>query len=374
MKIPELFLLTILVIFYASCQPSIEADFGVATQYFPTSTQLQRGIVSKYHDHFTEVKNKEISTNISYQTYQLEHPNQLKVQNYNAALTLETATTLGFQGEKMLYLEQTELNNGDTLSVTIEQPTRINWATDTATFQKTIVYEWGKIIWQINQLTNRDTSILDKPAKIFESKQKATRIIEGDSTEFIINVKQCYVAGIGLFSSESNSKNWQSKTELVEQLYLEEFEKRANHKYKRVAYIDPETVLDKNSDFQLCENRARIFDYYNGQPPAGFNGGKGALKRAILPKVDATKLHGASGFLTFRFVINCNGEIGWFTTEQADLAYQKKQFNPATVQHFYEIISSLTTWHPTVIREKQRDAYAYLTIKLKDGAIIDFLP
>jgi len=375
MKIPNVNIFIILLILYTSCQTTeIDPDLGVATQYFHTASHLHDGIVNKYRIQYLNAKNKEIAENISYRSYQLNNNNQLSTKNYDVAGQLEVTNIYDFQEGAMLHKEQYIMNQGDTIVPTIHQATVREWKLDTSHYQKTVSYDWGKRISSFHQLSNKDTTILNKPAKLFEGKWKLTIVFEQDSTVYEFKDKEIFVAGLGLFYDESNSDHGERTMELVEQLSFQEFEKITSHNRRRVAYIDSTTVLDKGSSFKLCETQAKIVDYYNGQPNAGFDGGKGVLKRAILSKLDTTKLEGESGFLSFRFVINCEGEVGWFTTEQADLAYQKKQFNEETVQHFYEIISQLTTWHPTIIREEARDAYAYITIKLKDGAITDFLP
>lgn len=373
MKTVNVFLLLTIVLLFTSCQ-SKEVNLDLATNYFPTTSHLQNGIVNKYQSQFVSAKDKEVTQNIFYRSYQLKEDTLLEIKNYNVAGELEAYNVYSFQQGAMFLKEQFLINYGDTIVPTIHQATIRNWKSDTSTFHKTSQHQWGDRISIIKQLNNKDTIAINKPAKLFESKRILTIAKEQDTTIIELMEKEIYVAGLGLFYNESNYDRGHSTMELIEQLSFQDFKKITNHHLQRVAYIDPEKVIDKEHDFKPCEAQAKIFDYYNGQPPAGFNGGKGTLKRAILSKIDTTKLLGESGFLTFRFVINCKGEIGWFTTEQADLNYQKKQFNKETVKHFYEIISQLSTWHPTVIRKEEKDAYAYLTIKLKNGAITDFLP
>lgn len=153
-----------------------------------------------------------------------------------------------------------------------------------------------------------------------------------------------------------------------------EFDQMKAEKPERVAYIQPETTLDNPTDFTTCFEQQFVNDYYNGDPDAAYNGGKQALLTDILGQLNQESLGDESGYLTFRFIINCEGRAGWFTIEQADLDFMQKQFSPVLVEHLFTILQSLDQWHPTVIRAEERDAYCYLTFKLNHGQLIDLLP
>ena len=173
------------------------------------------------------------------------------------------------------------------------------------------------------------------------------------------------------YFESKTGKNW---TELVEQIPIEQFQKMANHGRHRLAYIDPEKTMDEATDFKICNER--IADYYNhdiGHFPI-LKGGKNAMQKLLNTQLDKTKLFKESGYLTFRFVVNCEGVAGRFITEQTDLDFQGKTFNPETVSHLYEIVKNIKDWRTTMIRKEARDAYAYITFKLNDGEIIELLP
>lgn len=53
---------------------------------------------------------------------------------------------------------------------------------------------------------------------------------------------------------------------------------------------------------------------------------------------------------------------------------QEKQFPKETINHLYKVIAELKTWNPCVINQEPRDAYFYLTFRLKNGVIPDILP
>ena len=220
----------------------------------------------------------------------------------------------------------------------------------------------------------KDSTVMDSPAKVISFASNNYRVFRGDTMRWVFDSENVYVKNIGLYTHKFETDAGRYRSELVEQMPLSEFEKRAAHGLKRVAYIDPEKVMDKGSNFETCERYDKIFDYYNGDPDGSFIGGKGALWQAIIPQLEKEAIEGQSGYLTFRFIINCEGEIGNFILEQADLDFQKTEFSAKAVNHLFRIVRSLKKWQPCHIQKVPRDSYAYLTFKLKDGELIELLP
>ncbi|WP_299253012.1 hypothetical protein [uncultured Aquimarina sp.] len=223
----------------------------------------------------------------------------------------------------------------------------------------------------------KDTIIQNKPAKIVE--QNTTNIttfgkIFSDTLQ--LSSRSIYVQDLGLYSSTLITDKDVIERILVEQLLPSEFEKLSNHTIKRVGYIDFDKTIDKDKELAICLPHKLIADYYNGRNDrAGFIGGKGKLKKLVYSKLDTNKLNNESGYLTFRFVINCNGIAGKFITdESADFDYNKKQFSKETIAHLYDILSHVKQWKPVIIRNKNRDSYFYITFILKNGEIQDILP
>jgi hypothetical protein len=152
-----------------------------------------------------------------------------------------------------------------------------------------------------------------------------------------------------------------------------EFEKRSAHGKKRVAWIDPSLTLDDHTDFKLCHGEDLIYDYYNSGGLAQHGESKKEMVRNLMAQIDRKKLFDESGFLAFRFVVNCEGKAGRFITEETDLDFGRKKFNPQTVAHLYQLVYALQDWKPVVVGES-RDAYFYLTFKMNHGEVTDILP
>ncbi|MFM7429088.1 MAG: hypothetical protein KA713_06600 [Chryseotalea sp. WA131a] len=146
--------------------------------------------------------------------------------------------------------------------------------------------------------------------------------------------------------------------------------KKAENKYLHsVGYIDPATSLG-DKDFKTCSDM--IFEYYNSEPDAGYKHGKNILRDSVKTKYNYKG--NDSGYLTFRFVVNCKGLAGRYQIVENDLDFKPKQLNQDLVQHLFTITQELKDWKQLVWEKEPRDYYMYITYKLQDGKIIEILP
>lgn len=370
MKSIYLLLITLLLL---ACQNQ-EPPFGIATNYLPESTLLQKGVVNKYYSHHKKKDSYDTSTDIRYDTYEWEGENKLLQRFYNPAYDLEVSKKYLFNDNQMSLVAEKRFFQKDTFNVEIDKGLLLDWEKAIGQTEKKIEFDWGTRKWIRTQKVIKDTIVLNKPAKIFTGTLSYTQVYKGDTTNTNSIYKEIYVQDLGLFSRTYEDDESNSRLELVEQIPLAAFQKSARHTRKRVAYINPDKTLDKNTTFKTCGINNWIYDYYNGQEDYHYQGGKKEIWTIVKSKLDESQLLQESGYLTFRFVVNCKGQAGYFIIEQADLDFQKKTFNEATVKHLYEITKTLEGWNPTQIRKESVDAYFYLTYKLKDGKLIDLLP
>jgi hypothetical protein len=136
-----------------------------------------------------------------------------------------------------------------------------------------------------------------------------------------------------------------------------------------IGHINPKTALgDKN--FKTCKNK--IFEYYNSEPDGGYKHGKKALRDSVLRKYSMSI--NESGYLTFRFVVNCEGKGGRYMVIQNDLDFKPKEFDEELTSHLFTITQDLKEWRPVILENESRDYYMYITYKLLDGKIIEILP
>jgi hypothetical protein len=357
----------------SQCQRNHPLPETVA-DYFPHPAFLQKGIAQKYYFHYQRPDQSEIWTNINYLTYQIDDQQELVITNYDADFTPNRLRRVVFDQGAMKVLEDVQYDGADTTQSAMLQPTMRNWLADTATLIKE--NKTGDLTIQSTeqQIQRKDTLIENRPGVIFYGQYEATRYAADDTTSFSNTFTETYVEGLGLYHQHFQSDRFQGTLELIAQMSMPEFRKQQQHGLERVAYIDPGRTLGYRPDFELCTATEAIIDYYNADPDIHYRGGKYALWKAIRPQLEPTMLENASGYLTFRFVINCEGEAGRFTLEPADLDFQPTQFPEKTVAHLGEITAGLTDWRPGRHKGEPADAYAYLTYKLKDGELVELLP
>jgi len=370
MKLNKTFLIVLTI---CACQTS-KFDFGRATNYLPSKKLLKEGVVNKYYTHQKKHTSQDISTHIMYTTFQSEN-DKLLSKLFDPDYSLVRSSTYSFKDDKMILLKEIQYEGKDTFKTKIVEPILKDWASQHSFTERERRYSEGwKSVLRSTQERNVDTTFLNRPSKLFEGKSFRVNSNETDTFKINTTYKEIYTENLGFSYTEwedSTTKYW---IELIEQMPLKEFERQARHGLHRVAYIDQDETLDKNEPFELCEVNDRIYDYYNGGATNIYKGGKKAIWNIVNQYLDVEKLFVESGYLTFRFIVNCKGEAGRFITEEADLDYQPKTFNEATVTHFYEILKEMTGWIPTKLKEEDVDAYFYLTFKLKDGKLIEFLP
>lgn len=364
-----LFILGILSFYFLACQS--EAQLPEAyTYYFPKGIDPYEGYAIKQYVHFPIKEGKEIATNIRYSSIKLSKNQELTLTDYDAGLDPEYQMTL-VANDTELELKSVLSNlSRDTINLKVGPADFLNFKTSNNQYDFYNDVHHTKV----RQTGIKDTTILNQPAKIITKKSIYTRFSETDTIVDTAYYKQIFIKNFGPFFRNYTSNSYQSSHELVEQITMKKFKKMLDNYQHRIAYIDPKNTLEYNPDFTICNPEYDIYDYYNSDPDAGYTGGKFALKNKLFPQIDTTLLFDESGYLTFRFIINCNGEIGRFTTEMADLDFNKKSFNPKTVKHLGDLIAPLDTWNPCIVRGEKRDAYAYITFKLKDGKIIELLP
>lgn len=144
-----------------------------------------------------------------------------------------------------------------------------------------------------------------------------------------------------------------------------------------IGFAPKNSVLIINSHFTPCDSNITYY-YYNKNKAedkaASFKGGSSAMKRKIRKHFPSLNLGTANGMFTIHFVLNCKGEIDWFTFSENDLDYQPIQFSKAIRSQLIEIQKSLNGWQPIFINGSYHDCFMHTTYKIKNGNIIEILP
>lgn len=138
-------------------------------------------------------------------------------------------------------------------------------------------------------------------------------------------------------------------------------------------------VFDEKTDdpnFQFCNEQLvkQYYVRYSSDTPATYRGEKIAIDRTFDKAYQYPVTPEADGYVTIRFVVNCNGQSGRFRMEEMDLNYQPKNFDKKITDQLLDITKSLDGWIPVKRKDKKYDFYQYLTFKLKSGQIEQILP
>ena len=138
-----------------------------------------------------------------------------------------------------------------------------------------------------------------------------------------------------------------------------------------IAY-DPE--LD-DVGFKVC-NPQFVLQYYNFGKGFQFNGEKKKILDYFQARYTGTPFKGESGYISIRFIVNCEGNTGRFRVIEMDMDYQSKKFSRELHDTLLDLTTKLTGWpicsYETPIQVV--DYYQYLLFKIEDGAIKEILP
>ena len=138
----------------------------------------------------------------------------------------------------------------------------------------------------------------------------------------------------------------------------------------KVGYIDPAKAL-LNHGFKVCDEN-KIYQYYNPKA-ATFSKGKNGLRKIITQHYQNSG-YTDSGYLTIRFVINCEGEAGRYIIHENDLDLNPTKLDPQMVEHLFELTSQLKKWNPNIIKGEPKDSYMFITYRIENGKIVEILP
>jgi len=153
--------------------------------------------------------------------------------------------------------------------------------------------------------------------------------------------------------------------------YFGKFPEDRNKYSDYIGHIDQETAL-LNDVFTLCGEGA-IYKTHHGAPKDAYNGGKNTFKKRVL---ESYKTNGAteSGYVNFRFLINCEGNPGWFEVLEIDMNYEKTNHNPEMVSQLLSITSDPTNWSIYKVGEDPVNYYHYVSYRIENGKITEILP
>jgi len=150
---------------------------------------------------------------------------------------------------------------------------------------------------------------------------------------------------------------------------------------EKVIIIYPDHVGDvefnKNiddPDFKKCMDKDYGIQYYDyNSDGLQYKGEKIEIVQA-LEKLKLSASRNTNGYVTIRFLVNCEGKTGLFRTQQMNENYTEENFDKDFIQKLLNFTKSLNGWTPKEVQGLKSDYYQYLTYKITDGKVSEILP
>lgn len=147
-----------------------------------------------------------------------------------------------------------------------------------------------------------------------------------------------------------------------------------NKPYKNyIGYIDQEKAL-LNSEYELCGN-GFIQRTYNGAALDAYSINKRHFRKKVNAQFSNTE-YSNSGYLNFRFLVNCEGKAGWFEIIEMNLDLEEQKFNSNLVNELLEFTSDSKHWN--ILRYKENNTpynyYNYISYRIENGKVTEIIP
>lgn len=145
----------------------------------------------------------------------------------------------------------------------------------------------------------------------------------------------------------------------------------------------PDTVGDTSfneklddAGFKKCgagKNDSFSYQYYHGAKQFGYQG----EKIAIVEKLKKENIYSEkkiNGYVTIRFLVNCEGKTGWFRLKHMNTDLKDAALDEELENKLLKFTKSLNGWVPKEVEGLKVDYYQYLTYKIEDGKVSEVLP
>ena len=126
-----------------------------------------------------------------------------------------------------------------------------------------------------------------------------------------------------------------------------------------------------DSSFIVC-NEDRIFQYYS--VGTSYIGERKALREEVFTELENKnlKLENKSGYITFRFIVNCKNQTGRYRIKQVDNNFSKTTFKISEIEKLKSALMKLQNWNIGVLKNGTPvDSYYQINFKIENGNIKD---
>ncbi len=137
-----------------------------------------------------------------------------------------------------------------------------------------------------------------------------------------------------------------------------------------IGYIPFSAKLDDPA-FELCNEKIILENNYR---MASYRGGVKSVLDYFQPVMKKLPLRkGETGYLTVRFVMNCEGEKNRYRILGINERYKPKEFPTEISNTILEAVKQMDGWQVAVYQGTAYDSFNMLTFKMADGQITDII-
>lgn len=133
------------------------------------------------------------------------------------------------------------------------------------------------------------------------------------------------------------------------------------------------TFDEKLDDKRFCIcNASEIFQYHS----LSFNN-RHAFKRRVQKQVlelKSSSPKNVSGYITIRFIVNCNGKADRFRILSVNLGYSPQVFGRTFTLALLAIVKNFDAWSIGKFEGESVDYYQIVTFKIVNSRVADILP
>lgn len=154
--------------------------------------------------------------------------------------------------------------------------------------------------------------------------------------------------------------------------YYEQAHNTENKPYKKyIGYIDQEKAL-LNNKYELCYEGG-IYHTYSSAALKAYTGSKKQFRETLNSEFNKNN-YTDSGYLNFRFLVNCEGNAGWFEIIEMNLDLEETPLNKAMVDELFEFTSNPKHWDTIVYKEAPQNYYMYISYRIENGKVTEIIP
>lgn len=154
--------------------------------------------------------------------------------------------------------------------------------------------------------------------------------------------------------------------------YMKKAYNTENKPFKNyVGYIDQSKAL-LNDTYKLC-NDGGLYHTYSSASLKAYKGTKKKFRDALNEEFN-TNTYTDSGYVNFRFLVNCEGNAGWFEIIEMDLDLKEQPMNSKLVNELFEFTSNRERWNVISYHNKPQNYYMYVSYRIENGKVTEIIP